>query len=41
MIRNLYHGSSDMIEQPRFGYGKRYMGEEMKAAHRLNGPKPF
>lgn len=24
MIRKLYHGSSDVIEQPRFGYGKRY-----------------
>ncbi|MCD8010278.1 MAG: DUF3990 domain-containing protein [Lachnospiraceae bacterium] len=24
MIRKLYHGSSDIIEHPRFGYGKRY-----------------
>lgn len=24
MIRKLYHGSSDVIERPRFGYGKPY-----------------
>ncbi|MCD8330788.1 MAG: DUF3990 domain-containing protein [Lachnospiraceae bacterium] len=24
MIRKLYHGSADIIEHPRFGYGKRY-----------------
>ena len=24
LIRKFYHGSSEIIEQPRFGYGKRY-----------------
>lgn len=24
MIRRIYHGSKDVIEKPKFGYGKRY-----------------
>ena len=24
MIQSIYHGSKDIIEKPKYGYGKRY-----------------